>query len=79
MTIPLAWLWSRVTKANDKAYSVESELSKHKLDIAQRHFDKEDVKDIIRGSMKPMQDSIERIEKSVNRLVERQIDDAKKH
>jgi len=79
MTIPLAWLWSRATKANDKADCVESELAKHKLDIAQRHFEKEEVKDIIKGSMKPMQDSIERIETSVNRLVERQLDDAKKH
>lgn len=84
LLVPLGWLWARVSRNQDAIEEVKSEalkatdevksdLERHKLHLAHRHFDKDEVKDIIRGTVKPIEESVSRIEASVNRLIDREM------
>lgn len=84
LVLPLGWLWARINRHQDAleaargeamkaAAEVQADLERHKLHLAHRHFDKDEVKDIIRGTVKPIEESVSRIEASVNRLIDREM------
>ena len=73
LLLPLGWLWARINGNQDAIAATNKELEQHKLHLANNHFDKTEVKDIIRGTVKPIEDSVKRIEDSVNKLIDREM------
>ncbi len=70
VSIPFLWLWNQVNGTQKK-------LDAHKLYMAQNTFRKEEVKAIIDGTAVPLKESIARIEKNMDRLINRELNSRK--
>lgn len=80
LSLPLVWLWSRINTnhketrktLDDMARAVDEsdkELERHKLHVANKYFEKDEVKDIVRGSIEPLKDSLDRIDSNIQTLM----------
>lgn len=66
--VPLRWLWGRGNKQEREIDLLRREIADQRLDSAKNIFDKNEVILIIQTSLNPLQDSILRIEKSIEQL-----------
>ena len=69
LSIPLAWLWTRQNSQRDDVKEIKENLSAHEIDNAKNTFNKSEVAAIVDRSTKPIVASVERIEKSVDKLI----------
>lgn len=74
LVLPLGWLFHRLNKLRNEVDNTKKELSDHKIHIAETHFNKDEVKAIINGTIEPIKESVNRIEASVEKLVDRDIE-----
>lgn len=77
LVVPIGWLWLRANEdrkgAERSIAALSKELNDHKLYVAQNHFAKDEVRDIVEGTIKPVRESVNRIETSLNTLISMQM------
>ena len=71
MSIPLAWVWARLTSQHRDLQATKDEFDKHRLYVARKIPDKEEVRAIVEDTSKPIKDSIKKIEHAMEKMADR--------